>query len=60
MAQVRLAVAAPAVAEEGSACPDPALRDWAGNRRTLALLWGVPAGAMLAAALLEPLPRAVV
>lgn len=35
-------------------------RDWAGNWRTLAALWGGPAGAMLAAMLLDPAPRAVV
>lgn len=48
------------MAEQRSPCADPALRDWAGNWRTLALLWGVPVGAMLVAAFLGPLPRAVV
>ena len=49
-----------AVAKPRGACSEPALKDWAGNRRTLALLWGLPAGFMLIGAFLEPLPRAVV
>jgi len=35
-------------------------RDWAGNRLTLAAIWGMPAAAMLLALLLEPVARAVV
>ncbi|MGH6890823.1 MAG: hypothetical protein ACREEP_01055 [Dongiaceae bacterium] len=34
--------------------------DWAGNWRTLAGFWGIPAAVMLAAALLEPVLRAAV
>jgi hypothetical protein len=34
--------------------------DWAGNPLALALVWGVPAGAMLVALLLETGLRAVV
>jgi hypothetical protein len=34
--------------------------DWAGSRRALALVWGVPAAAMLFALLLEATPRAAV
>ena len=60
MAQRHHAVAGPAVAEQRSPCTGPALKDWAGNPRSLALLWGVPAGAMLIAAFLEPLSRAVI
>jgi ABC-type uncharacterized transport system permease subunit len=43
---------------------DPGLairaRDWAGNWRTLAGLWGIPTAAMMVAALLDPLSRAAV
>lgn len=35
-------------------------RDWAGNSRTFALLWGVPVALMIAAGSLRPLPRAAV
>ena len=38
----------------------PAGKDWAGNWRSLAGLWGVPAVAMLSATLLEPGVRAIV
>jgi hypothetical protein len=35
-------------------------QDWAGNWRSLAGLWGIPAAAMVAATLLGPLPHAAV
>jgi hypothetical protein len=37
----------------------PVSKDWAGNWRSLAGLWGIPAAVMLAAVLLEPGLRAV-
>lgn len=37
-----------------------ASRDWAANWRSLAGLWGIPAGAMLIAGMLDPLPRAAI
>lgn len=36
------------------------MTDWAGDWRKLGAIWGLPAGAMLAAALLPPLARAVI
>src|SRR4051794_39925979 len=38
----------------------PASKDWAGNWRSLAGLWGFPAAAMLGAMLLEPALRAAI
>jgi hypothetical protein len=38
----------------------PASKDWAGNWRSLAGLWGIPAAAMLGAMLLEPGLRAII
>lgn len=38
----------------------PRGKDWASNWRTLALFWGIPAGAMLASGLLEPAARGVI
>jgi hypothetical protein len=35
-------------------------KDWAGNWISLAGLWGLPAGAMLIGALLDPLPRTLI
>ena len=35
-------------------------KDWAGDWRSLAGLWGIPAAAMALAALLDPMPRAVI
>ena len=35
-------------------------KDWVGDLRTLALVWGVPIGTMLVALLLEPMLRAAV
>ena len=46
----------PAVAEQQRTCSDPAPGDWAGDSRS----FGIPGGLMLIAALLEPLPRAVI
>jgi len=40
-----------------SDCTKP---DWAGSRLTLAVVWGIPAAAMLLALLLQPVARAVV
>lgn len=37
-----------------------AAKDWAGNWRTLAMLWGAPIGAMIAAGLLGPTPRTII
>lgn len=48
---------APAVDPAMSDC---AKTDWASSRLALALVWGVPAAAMLLALLLEATPRAVV
>ncbi|NJO33513.1 MAG: hypothetical protein HC869_10555 [Rhodospirillales bacterium] len=41
-------------------CPAPRAKDWASDWRTLGTIWGIPAAAMLAGGLLEPLPRAAV
>lgn len=38
----------------------PASKDWAGHWRSLAGLWGIPAAAILAAMLLDPLLRAAI
>jgi len=46
--------------EQAEACASQRDRDWAGDWRTLAAVWGLPAAAMPAALLLEPAPRAVV
>lgn len=44
----------------GSGCDArPASRDWAGNWRSLASLWGIPTAVMLAALLFEPGLRAI-
>lgn len=42
------------------ASADGAGKDWSGDRRTFALLWGLPGGAMAAAAFLDPPLRAIV
>jgi hypothetical protein len=41
-------------------CPARRAKDWASDWRTLETIWGIPAVAMLAGGLLEPLPRAAV
>ncbi|MGH6814184.1 MAG: hypothetical protein ACREC6_00605 [Hyphomicrobiaceae bacterium] len=48
------------VEENKQACTGTSAKDWAGDWRTLAGLWGLPGAAMLAAAWLEPPLRAVV
>ena len=46
--------------QETCGTKDCARKDWAGNWRSLALLWGVPAAAMLGSALLEPAARGAI
>jgi hypothetical protein len=46
--------------ERLSSCSEPSPTDWAGDCRTLVVLWGLPAVAMLIAGSLKPLPRAVI
>lgn len=41
-------------------CTGGSSKDWAGNWRSLAVVWGLPAAAMLAASQLEPVLRAIV
>lgn len=48
------------MAELRGSCSEPSFADWAGDVRTLALLWGLPAVVMLVAGFLEPLPRTVI
>ncbi|MGK9168223.1 hypothetical protein KXR53_18075 [Inquilinus limosus] len=49
------------MAEGCGNCPDRRAGDWAGDWLSLAALWGLPVGGMLAAWLLaDPAPRAVV
>jgi len=48
------------MAERDPACANQDAGDWASDWRTLAALWGLPGVAMLAAVLLDPVPRAVV
>lgn len=45
---------------EGCAAPEKGRQDWAGDWRSLAGLWALPLGSMLAATLLSPAPRGVV
>lgn len=35
-------------------------RDWVGDRRTLAILWGIPSGIMIEAAFFEPAARGII
>lgn len=48
------------MAEERQACSEACAKDWASNRRTFVVLWGLPGAAMSFAVLLEPALRAVV
>lgn len=47
-------------ADRRSSRSESGSRDWAGDWRSLFMLWGLPAAAMLVASLLEPQARAVV
>lgn len=51
--------AGPVLMDEGSGARQ-ARKDWAGNWRSLAGLWGIPAMAMALAMLLDPLPSALI
>ena len=46
--------------DSGGVCSRPSAGDWAGGWRSLTMLWGAPAGAMLIAAFVEPGPRAII
>ncbi len=48
------------MADDCNSCAPSQAKDWAGDWRTLAGLWGVPGALMLAAGLLGAMPRAVV
>lgn len=46
--------------DECGACSTPALKDWASDKRTFVMLWGLPSGAILAAGFLGPMPRTII
>jgi hypothetical protein len=46
--------------DPADACVKHSSVDWAGNWRTLLIIWGLPAALMLAAGLIDPRPRSVV
>lgn len=56
----RRVAAEPAVASDCASGIGVTGTDWAGDRRTFVLLWGLPGGVMMAAALLHPMPRAMI
>src|SRR5882757_3998958 len=59
-ARLRRVAAEPAMTDECGACPTPTSKDWAGDKRTFVMLWGLPSGAILAAAFLGPIPRTII
>lgn len=48
------------MADECGACSTLTSKDWAGDKRTFVMLWGLPSGAMLAAGFLGPMPRTII
>ena len=48
------------MADPCDTCSEPAAKDWAGDSRIFALLWGDPSGVILAAGFLGPMPRAII
>jgi hypothetical protein len=48
------------MADECGACSTPTSKDWAGDKRTFVMLWGLPSIAMVAAGFLGPLPRTII
>ena len=58
--KLRPVAAGSAMADECGACYEPTSKDWAGNIRTFAMLWGLPSAAILGAYFLGPMPRAII
>src|SRR5262245_32733583 len=56
----RLAVGVVRLADKGPSRAACRKKDWASDRRSLMLLWGVPAAAMVGSGLLEPAARGAV
>ncbi len=48
------------MADECGACSTPTSKDWAGNKRTFVMLWGLPSVAIVAAGFLGPMPRTII
>lgn len=59
-AKLHPVAAEPAMADECGACSTPTSKDWAGNKRTFVMLWGLPSVAIVAAGFLGPMPRTII
>jgi hypothetical protein len=48
------------VADKPNVCVEATAKDWAGDARAFLIVWGLPIGAIIAAFVVSPVPRAVI